>query len=62
MTDAECAQRLLDRLNRAITTHFDAKNWHLAERMMNLRARRFLQEVIDLDTAQQKTPASEGEG
>ena len=50
MTDAECARRLLDRLNRAIAAHFDAENLHSAERMMKVTARKFLQEVIDLDT------------
>jgi hypothetical protein len=49
-TDAEAAQRLLDRLDRAIAAHFDAENLHSAERMIGISARKFLSEVIHLDT------------
>lgn len=62
-TDAEAAERLLNRLNRTVARHMDADNLHSAEDVLKQSAKRFLENVILMDATPtpQDRPVNSGD-
>lgn len=48
-TDAEAAQRLLDRHARDVAAHLDAENLHSAEDVMRMPVKRYLELIVKYD-------------
>lgn len=48
-TDAEAAERLLNRHAREVAKHFENDNLHSAEDVIKISAKKYLERIIKLD-------------